>query len=1504
MASTLEELNKRLLEITKNANLSAEALERVQTLARQQLASMVGPQMQETMRGAAKGGVPTQQGLDRLLSQFLGGGVSSGWHRAGGGSRIFFGANLTRELQQIFEQSITQTIAQALSQITSTPGSKLPGVPDQIPYAPKKKEETDAEKKLRESKEISRQTEQNEVFRRAVRKDEIADAKILAEEKTNQIKIERQAAEHEAQIAATNKRTQQELLDIGERRRKQMADLLTFSEKQEAAQKKIYSAEEVQVQMGEYRGKRLVQQAERYGFKPENIKQIYTQEPSGVTVGKFEKVDESTGAVSKLELTVDKFGNTITRTNKRLLGFTESIKRNTIEVLKWSVGVGLVYGGMYKLQALIKTAIENEAKLADIAVILGDAHRDLNQIFDESAKVAYETGESISAVLETYTLAYRAVGSISDPIKRTESAITLLTDATTLNKLSSLDASSAIDVLSGSLRQLQRPGEDMATAFLRGRDLLDAWVTVTRKANVDLATLATAFSITSESAENSGVSIEQLNAIIASLAEKIGGLGGRETGNAVRALIGGVYQQQAAEILTRYGIAVQDTAGRMRPFLDISREIYTLYKEGVVSADELNKIGYTLGGGVRRGQQYVAFLSDFERIQELTNEQVNSGGAAQEALSRKIDTTQTAITRLDNAFQSLAQTLGSDSGILDMFSGLLETTTALVGVLEDISSVLGKMTIPTAMLGITSMMFRGEAGGLRRQEFASNIGGRLEGLALGAMNLSPRLSNRKVLEERLGLESSVEMMAKKFGLGLGKYVSGTLVGAIPAAFKAASGDLEGAGITLGGAVIGAITTAGSPVGALIGSFIADAFIVQTLQHKPDFEAFFTDIFTGATEADLKQRDKAQAERDALTEEIFKRRGEGDAFTGMTFGRAAAFGFNLSNLFKTGQFGKMTPEQGALWGGIVPGKETYPDLVERLAGLRKEQQEAIPVTAGADVTKVSEIEAKRLDMLEQERDLVNEIIEARNKEIKIQSAKGEITPKEQLGMQETLLGLDAALSKLNTAFGGTFDKINTSISGTEGVYNAFTDILLEGSDEQTTSIINAASEWIDWAAAIEKAVKEGKNSITTLSGEEIELAGADGAIEQLNQFQTMWTDYLNLLRQEQQLADVKIPTVVGMEDIRSLDAFDKVYRDALRMQSEEFDTWVREDILTPEQAEIMLSRWERIAVYMGDTLGTKVVEGLTDSKYLNQAFDKWKDEVSKVDLGFQTFDMTNPELARIVQQANSMASVLQQKYGYTPDITEQLAITLKDNVVEPFKADWKLVQLLLQQIEENTSELEGIYNLPEGAGFYVPYQTLQLAYQKGLNEGKGGMEGLLADQEFAYKGEGTTEAYGQGRLQPSDITDLVRSQPDPGLVASTTATVAKAVEQVYKTYLPQLSYTPPKATPRNRFDTEGFGQEPSSIENMATTIKEGLMTIPQILHDYLIAPFTEGLDFKQLFSDISSNINNTVALNLNSTSTIQLVVDAKVLAEIVKTQLYQDTIAFEGSGGTINRTMVI
>lgn len=1250
---------------------------------------------------------------------------------------------------------------------------------------------------------------------------------------------------------------------------------------------KTYTEPELIESLGLMRTKKALDFARKRGFGVESLKDVYTQEPAGVSILKF-AMEDAQGITQKLEVTVDRVGNVLTRTNRRLLGFTDAIIRNTQEVLKWAVGVGIVYGSIYKLQELIRVAIDNEVKLADIAVVLGDAQRDVNQIFDEAAKVALATGESINDVLETYSLAYRAVGAIEDPVKKTEAAINLLTDSTILNKLSTLDAASSIDVLAGSLRQLQKPGEDIAVAFSRSRDLLDAWVQISRKANVDLGALATAFSITSESAENSGLSIEQLNAVIAALAEKIGGLGGRETGNAVRALIGGVYQQQAAELLTKYGIAVQDVAGKMRPFMEISREIYTLYREGIISADELNKIGYTLGGGVRRGQQYVAFLSDFERIQELVNVQTERGGVAQEALGKKVETVQTSITRLANAFQSLAQTLGTDGGVLDIFNGLLETITGVVNAVDKLVERMGGMTIPVALLGISGLLFGGEKGSMRAELLASSIGGRVAGVVTSTLGKFGKYQTTETLTSpvtgraitKIAPSSEAVTLGTIFGTTAGKYISSTLIAAIPGVARILSGELDKGLLSIGGAIVGAIVSGGNVIGAAVGSAIAESVIVGLERGRENLSRIAKDILYENIELDKIEVKEVDLEKEKLQNDL-------EDAVGQALMKAwRDTGMIISGPAAATRWGQRIKEAGGI-AGLIPEEDR--ERIRRMAA------ETIPVTPGEDITRISQIEKQRLDLVKEEQAVLDDIVKKSTNVLRLRAAKGIISPREYLDALKTIKALDSSISKLYVAFGDTFDKIDDSIEGTTETYQAFSDILVSSSDVQREELVQLASQFIDLTAAIETAKQTGQTLIEDRPIEEVE--------KEVEELKKLGVEYSKVLKQMALTQNIKLPTVINLEDIIDLESFRVVLDKAADLQRQYFESAIGEGIISEANAQALVDSAEPIFIQLGNNLGYHLARGITDTSYITKAFEEVKDKITTVGIGFQTFDITRAQMAAIEPRYQAMVQTL-TSLGYTLDEQKQIAI-FKDGIIEPMSKDWKIVQYLLQEIlDTEKKQLDGIYNLPAGAGFYVPYQTLQLAYQKGLNETTGAE--VVKTSLVTAPGKKTT-------------TEVIKAVTQ-GVIEGATQEISRAKLRDIQTegkYDNIIKEAITKFPQKDDFiePLRKFSQKDELYIPEKETFFDSLKSIFENFYDNFITKGGAGaglgiggetLNFKEDFRTLFENLGNKLSttFNLNLTSTTTLLLDGRVLADVVKNYMYEDMIRYENTAGAINRTVAI
>lgn len=1114
-----------------------------------------------------------------------------------------------------------------------------------------------------------------------------------------------------------------------------LLDEITYKTKQAAEAQRKWNESQLKMGLTPTRARTAMGEAERMGFQLENLRKVYTQEPSGVSFLNFERMDEVTGVMYKGQVAVDRFGSVLTQTNRRLLSFTDSIIRNTAEVFRWSIGATLVYQAYFKLGDLVRTAIDNQAKLTDVTIALGDANRDLSNIFGDVATVAAATGESINSVLETYTMAYRAVGSATNDIERTIAANKLLYQATVLNKLSTLDAASSIDVLAGSLRQLAQPQETTLQAFERGDTLLNQWVALTRRANVDLATLATAFSITAESAANTGVNVKELNAIIASLAEKIGGLGGRETGNAVRALIGGVYQQQAAGALAQYGIAVTNTAGDMRDFLDISRDIFELWKTGIIDDSQITKLAYVLGGGVRRGQQYVAFLTDFAKVQEFVNVQTNAGEAAQEALGKKLDTVQTSITQVSNAFQRLAQSMGDQGGVLGVATALLTVIEKLVNGFADLNSVLGQIAIPATLTALGALYMR-----LGSQPASDRIfsGQRALGTSLTDYLTYSQFGGK---ERFKNLFLGQQLTPSPFASFAGNFVSrGGLIGLGLTASSAISRFGQGqtaAGVanlagSIGGALLGTLAgPAGPIVGSVIGTAIADSFAKAAMEHEEDFQSLFSDVYKEVREDTEDKPKVGEAIRTEAERTIYELIGAGNEAVGRwgiemgtTLENAIyrALGGLPDELNKAlqdvglgieGEFQGLTELQAAYLNAYRAGKIT-PDVMAKLQQAREFTPESIPYEESAFALRQKEIE-KSID------EFTTVIAAQFRNSLRKQLAAGEVPAKQYEGGIKTSYTLDASVSRglaVLTEEGEDFNKILDDINIS---LEEFSNILLKSSDENLAYLSQLGTQISDIDRLIESLTGKADDLTVDFLGKDYTKSDLAGLKEDL---QALYIEYLKMMQATQKIpiaeaAQAKIPPIIDAEGIATPDNIRAIEDAAMELQQAFYDEMVSMGLIESSEADSILSNTAPILVSMGEGMGYYLMEGLVNSDFLQQALEM---QATGLSFEFMT-DITMAQLQAILPQYEAMKAAIIALGGVVNEVT-QLVFLAGMTTPVPLTYDWKIIQFLLSQIletnvkqeklQEKELQLEGVYNLPGGASFYVPFD----AYAMGAGKKEG------------------------------------------------------------------------------------------------------------------------------------------------------------------------------------------
>lgn len=569
------------------------------------------------------------------------------------------------------------------------------------------------------------------------------------------------------------------------------------------------------------------------GFNAQTLKTVENLGTSGYSRFLYQFKDAE-GILQRLPLVVDKFGSVIVDTQKRFRSFGDAVARDVGEFLKWSIAVAVVLGPLQKLSELTEIMIDNESKLADITVSLADAQRDSNDVFMAASDIAQATGEGLNGVIEAYNIAYRATGSINDETERFTTTNKLLTDAITLSSLSTLDQAESIDILSASLKQTGRELTD-------GTELLDKWTVLSRTVSVDLETLAVGFATVGGSAQAAGMSLEETNALIGIIAES-SEMSAKEAANFAKVAILNFDTDAARKKFRELGIAIEDTAGNIRNASDLYLELNQRLAAGSINSNQLSELTEAIAGGPRSGSKLLNAIQAMGKFQEAVDVQLgpNVAGASTNALNIKLQTVEKSITKLGNAFQGFAQTLGEKGGLLDSFRVILDITTKLVTAISDLTGALGKAGPVLLATGAAMAIFM--RNGSQRLAASTGIGNMIGGVtgAVGGLFGTYRGEQARTA-------------GSNFGLRYGQNMLGAVPGILSAIQNAQAEDWGAVGADIAGAILGGLT--GNPLLGAVGAGIAEAFYTEVFAKKGDWESFFS----GTIPTPEDESDKTTAE---------------------------------------------------------------------------------------------------------------------------------------------------------------------------------------------------------------------------------------------------------------------------------------------------------------------------------------------------------------------------------------------------------------------------------------------------------------------------------------------------------------------------------------------------------------------------------------------------------------------------------------------------------------------
>ena len=399
-----------------------------------------------------------------------------------------------------------------------------------------------------------------------------------------------------------------------------------------------------------------------------------------------------TFATGRGAITLDNFGKTFDNATKK--------------VLVWQLAIMSVYGVLRRITSTIEDWKNLELTLARISITTGAVGAKLQQYFRQVADIAVEFGMPIDKTLVGMDLALRATASLGKGAERTATAVRLLKDASILANLTGMQYGQAMDILVGALRQT-------GMGLDEGIKLLDKWVSVAKNAAVSVNDLSQGFAIMADAAQAAGITVDQINGLIAALSEKVT-LGPVQIGNAIRAIMSTLYNEGSITILRRYGVAVKDMTGESRDFWDVMTQLSAMKMAGVLDESSWLTIARAAGGGARRYAQVLALLDSFPTAMRIANLSANAQGTAFEANAKIVNTLANSFDKFIATQRAFYMNMGVQTGAIGAFTSVVDGLTksmdklagagpgvwSLVKAVSALVFTLGTLKIASAATGI------------------------------------------------------------------------------------------------------------------------------------------------------------------------------------------------------------------------------------------------------------------------------------------------------------------------------------------------------------------------------------------------------------------------------------------------------------------------------------------------------------------------------------------------------------------------------------------------------------------------------------------------------------------------------------------------------------------------------------------------------------------------------------------------------------------------------------
>lgn len=360
---------------------------------------------------------------------------------------------------------------------------------------------------------------------------------------------------------------------------------------------------------------------------------------------------------------------------------------------------------MSTFRKMVDTAKSLDTSLFNLQVATGQTREETKGLMNTYNQMAKELGSTTNEIAEAADAWLRQGRSIDETNE-------LIKDSAILSKIGMIDSADATEYLTSSLNGFKLSA-DSALAVISKLNAVDM------NAAASAGGIAESMSKTASSAQQAGVSIDQLIGMIATLTD-VSQASPENVGTAMKSIISRYTQVKAnkfvdyesgddlsnvEKVLAKVGVKIRDGVTDFRDLGDVLDELAG--KWNTLNDVEQNAISYNLFGSYQSNFGRI-LLSNWDKVEKLTEISENSSTEALDKFSAYTDSVQSHINSMIASYEHLASVIADSEflkGAADTGAAFLDTISAIIDKLGVMSTAMGAVTAGAALKGHTIGVF-------------------------------------------------------------------------------------------------------------------------------------------------------------------------------------------------------------------------------------------------------------------------------------------------------------------------------------------------------------------------------------------------------------------------------------------------------------------------------------------------------------------------------------------------------------------------------------------------------------------------------------------------------------------------------------------------------------------------------------------------------------------------------------------------------------------------------